>query len=305
MLEAGLGRRQAETTFVLRGGTGESWEPADAAAVPFLPPNASCWVPLLVSQDILYCGILCRKLRAGKSGAALDFTKQLSRFFVDHPEDAFGSLGQLLHKNFYLGNSKLRVSVRPGRDSTIQMTALMEEIDHLEARQLQQLHHNPQTMLFQDHLPWHWSDFTTYLQMLSCKLHCLDAQAPKRCHFDLFKAGEEASCQQGKHVVPMYLGRAHPSQHFVTTQFSVYVLDEWLPLVPVLKWEHMMSPLFAHVMLEGPGRSHKVLLGTSCTQELLLLQYQRGQLGNLPAGEASTEAAQHCWLPAPDNPAAW
>lgn len=84
---------------------------------------------------------------------------QLGHFFVDHPEDAFGSLGRLLHQNFYLGNSKLRVSVRPGvtmlssspplaaaspnlcplsflqRDSTIWMTALMEEIDHLEARQ--------------------------------------------------------------------------------------------------------------------------------------------------------------------------
>lgn len=54
-------------------------------------------------------------------------------------------------------------------------------------------------------------------------------------------------------------------------------MDERLPCVPMLKWDHMMEsqPMFASVLPETTSSNAcKVLLGAPKSQEVMLFQYK-------------------------------
>ncbi|XP_005413277.1 PREDICTED: TATA box-binding protein-associated factor RNA polymerase I subunit C isoform X2 [Chinchilla lanigera] len=139
---------------------------------------------------------------------------------------------------------------------------------------LQQVYKDTETLVFRDPSPWRWADFTTHPRVLTVGdrtgVKMIDAQGPPGCGLLLFRAGAEASCQKGERVLlTQYLGPSSPESlpptlHLICTQFSLYVVDERLPLVPMLKWNHdLPSPALLARLLPpaSPGAPHPLFLG--------------------------------------------
>ncbi|XP_063468573.1 TATA box-binding protein-associated factor RNA polymerase I subunit C isoform X6 [Symphalangus syndactylus] len=156
---------------------------------------------------------------------------------------------------------------------------------------LQQIYKDPETLVFRDSSSWRWADFTAHPRVLTVGdrtgVKMLDTQGPPGCGLLLFRLGAEASCQKGERVLlTQYLGHSSPkclppTLHLVCTQFSLYLVDERLPMVPMLKWNHgLPSPLLLAQLLPPPR--------PSCVQPLLL-GGQGGQLQLLHlAGEGAS-----------------
>uniref|UniRef100_A0A670Z8I2 TATA-box binding protein associated factor, RNA polymerase I subunit C n=1 Tax=Pseudonaja textilis TaxID=8673 RepID=A0A670Z8I2_PSETE len=157
------------------------------------------------------------------------------------------------------------------------------ELSLWPSRVLRRLHRDRHNLFFRDLSSWRWSEFSAHPRVLTFAdrtgLKGLD-QRVSRCLLLTFLVGAEAGCQRGERLLlSKYLGHSEPFHHLVATQFSVFVLDERFPLVPVLSWEHMMQrpPIYAHLVpARPPQTSHKVLLGAHHSQEMLLLQYSGG-----------------------------
>ncbi|XP_045297243.1 TATA box-binding protein-associated factor RNA polymerase I subunit C isoform X1 [Leopardus geoffroyi] len=139
---------------------------------------------------------------------------------------------------------------------------------------LQQIYKDPETLVFRDPSPWRWADFTAHPRVLTVGdrtgVKIIDTQGPPGCGLLLFRGGAEAACQKGERVLlTRYLGGCGPEPlcptfHLILTQFSLYVVDERLPLVPLLKWNHDLpsAPLFAQLLPPPqPGHAQPLLLG--------------------------------------------
>lgn len=139
---------------------------------------------------------------------------------------------------------------------------------------LQQVYKDPETLVFRDPSSWRWADFTAHPRVLTVGdrtgLKMIDTQGPPGCGLLLFRTGAEASCQKGERVLlTQYLRQSGPESlpptlHLICTQFSLYLVDERLPLVPLLKWNHdLPSPaLLAHLLPPAsPGAPLPLFLG--------------------------------------------
>ncbi|XP_023588279.1 TATA box-binding protein-associated factor RNA polymerase I subunit C [Trichechus manatus latirostris] len=154
---------------------------------------------------------------------------------------------------------------------------------------LQQVYKDPETLVFRDPSPWRWADFTAHPRVLTVGdrtgVKMIDMQGPPGCGLLLFRGGAEASCQKGERVLlTQYLGTSSPTSlnptlHLICTQllpgpqFSLYLVDERLPLVPMLKWAHGLpsAPLLAQLLpASHPGAPRPLLLGGQGGQLQLL-----------------------------------
>ncbi|CAI9601698.1 unnamed protein product, partial [Staurois parvus] len=162
-------------------------------------------------------------------------------------------------------------------------------------RGLQQIHQNEETLFFRDDPHWRWSDFTSHPRVLlyadRTGVQAVDSRVEGGQGLDLFRIGQESSSHRGERMIlSRCLRETEPAQFLVTTQFSMYIMDDRFPLVPLAKWIHMLErpPVFVSVIPGGESeRTNKILLGTQHSQETVLLQYSGGDLNpcqlHLPA----------------------
>ncbi|XP_076850483.1 TATA box-binding protein-associated factor, RNA polymerase I, subunit C [Brachyhypopomus gauderio] len=149
---------------------------------------------------------------------------------------------------------------------------------------LQKFREEDSNLYFNAKSPWRWCEFSAHPRVMvyadRTGAELTDSRSSD-CSHTLFRIGNTAQCRNGERVIlTKYLEQSHAHHHLVTTQFSAYVMDERMPCIPALRWDHMLEspPCFAHVLPGlGPGGTSKLLLGAQRAQETVLLQYSGGR----------------------------
>lgn len=149
---------------------------------------------------------------------------------------------------------------------------------------LQKFREEDSNLYFNAKSPWRWCEFSCHPRVMvyadRTGAELTDIRSADSNH-TLFRIGRTAACVSGERVIlAKYLSKSHAHHHLINTQVSTYIMDERVPSVPMLKWDHMMEspPMFA---CDLPARTHsqtcKLLLGAQRSQELMLLQYTGGR----------------------------
>ncbi|XP_016127896.1 TATA box-binding protein-associated factor RNA polymerase I subunit C [Sinocyclocheilus grahami] len=149
---------------------------------------------------------------------------------------------------------------------------------------LQKFREEDSNLYFNAKSPWRWCEFSGHPRVMvyadRTGAELTDIRSADSNH-TLFRIGRTAACMSGERVIlAKYLSKSHAHHHLINTQFSTYIVDERVPSVPMLKWDHMMEspPMFAcDLPAQTPSQSCKLLLGAQRSQELMLLQYTGGR----------------------------
>ncbi|KAL1253367.1 hypothetical protein QQF64_018060 [Cirrhinus molitorella] len=149
---------------------------------------------------------------------------------------------------------------------------------------LQKFREEDSNLYFNAKSPWRWCEFSSHPRVMvyadRTGAELTDIRTADKNH-TLFRIGRTAACASGERVIlTKYLSKSHAHHHLINTQFSTYIMDERVPSVPMLKWDHMMEspPMFAcDLPAQAPSQMCKLLLGAQSSQELMLLHYTGGR----------------------------
>uniref|UniRef100_A0A3P8TWB7 Wu:fj64h06 n=1 Tax=Amphiprion percula TaxID=161767 RepID=A0A3P8TWB7_AMPPE len=151
-------------------------------------------------------------------------------------------------------------------------------------RGMQKVRTEDTNLYFNAKSPWRWCEFSAHPRVMlyadRTGAELTDIRVSPEVEGDL-EVVSASECRSGERLIlSKYLGDAHSFHHLITTQYSAYIMDERFPCVPMLKWDHMMEspPMSCHIVAGSASsgseeRTTKVLLGSSVSQEITMLQY--------------------------------